>query len=161
MTYGGIFLFRRIQEPSFPPIKFVIRNTISSLLYPRYITPNRSSLVFLCLVLALLIFCLSPAGFISAVQVFSQSLLLSDRSDTVHSTAQNWLSLHLLGASGEHTTAELQKYLTLSLSLSLLQAFVVLVTMLRELYDDFKRYIRDREVNGQRYYRLKSRGAGV
>ena len=49
--------------------------------------------------------------------------------------------------------------LSLSLSLSLSQAFVVSVTMLRELYDDFKRYVRDREVNGQRYYRLTSRGA--
>ena len=51
------------------------------------------------------------------------------------------------------------KILTLSLSLSLSQVFVVSVTMLRELYDDFKRYVRDREVNGQRYYRLTSRGA--
>jgi len=33
-----------------------------------------------------------------------------------------------------------------------------MVTMLRELYDDFKRFLRDREVNGQRYYKLTPRG---
>ena len=103
----------------------------------------------------------SVIGFISAVQVFSQSLFLGDCSNSVHPTAENWLSLHLLG-----TTSELAIRLwggkllicSLSLSLFLFQAFVVLVTMLRELYDDFKRFVRDREVNGQRYYRLTSRG---
>jgi len=37
-------------------------------------------------------------------------------------------------------------------------SFVIMVTMLRELYDDFKRFLRDREVNGQRYYKLTPRG---
>ena len=39
-----------------------------------------------------------------------------------------------------------------------LQGLVLAVTMLRELYDDFKRFLRDREVNSQRYYRLTQRG---
>ena len=30
--------------------------------------------------------------------------------------------------------------------------------MLRELYDDLKRFVRDREVNGQRYYKLTVKG---
>ena len=38
------------------------------------------------------------------------------------------------------------------------QGFVVAVTMLRELYDDLKRFVRDREVNGQRYYKLTVKG---
>ena len=57
--------------------------------------------------------CLSPsavAGFISAVQVLSQSLLLSDRPDPVHSTAENRLSVHLLGTTGEPATELARKY---------------------------------------------------
>ena len=33
--------------------------------------------------------------------------------------------------------------------------------MLRELYDDLKRFVRDREVNGQRYYKLTTKGNSV
>ena len=39
------------------------------------------------------------------------------------------------------------------------QGFVIMVTMLRELYDDIKRHMRDREVNSQRYYRLTPQGS--
>lgn len=39
------------------------------------------------------------------------------------------------------------------------QSFVIAVTMLRELYDDLKRYLRDREVNSQRFYKLTPRGS--
>jgi len=39
-----------------------------------------------------------------------------------------------------------------------LKAFVLMVTTLRELYDDFKRFVRDREINGQKYFRLTSAG---
>ena len=31
--------------------------------------------------------------------------------------------------------------------------------MLRELYDDFKRYLRDKEVNGQKYIKVTAKGA--
>lgn len=36
--------------------------------------------------------------------------------------------------------------------------FVIVVTMMRELYDDVKRYIRDKEVNVQQYYKLTKKG---
>ena len=36
--------------------------------------------------------------------------------------------------------------------------FVLAVTMLRELYDDIKRYLRDKEVNGQKYIKLTPTG---
>eukprot|EP00731_Ephydatia_muelleri_P026996 Em0018g1096a len=36
--------------------------------------------------------------------------------------------------------------------------FVIVVTMMRELYDDIKRYIRDKEVNVQQYYKLTKKG---
>ena len=39
------------------------------------------------------------------------------------------------------------------------QGFVIMVTMLRELYDDIKRHLRDREVNSQRYYKLTPQGS--
>lgn len=39
-----------------------------------------------------------------------------------------------------------------------MQCFVVLVTMLREMYDDFKRFVRDRDVNSQRYCKLTPKG---
>ena len=39
-----------------------------------------------------------------------------------------------------------------------MQCFVILVTMFRELYDDFKRFLRDMEVNSQRYYKLTPKG---
>ena len=38
------------------------------------------------------------------------------------------------------------------------QSFVLAVTMLRELYDDFKRYLRDREVNSQKFLKLTTKG---
>lgn len=38
------------------------------------------------------------------------------------------------------------------------QTFVIVVTMMRELYDDIKRYIRDKEVNVQQYYKLTKKG---
>ena len=36
-----------------------------------------------------------------------------------------------------------------------------MVTMLRELYDDIKRHMRDREVNSQRYYKLTPQGSST
>ena len=40
----------------------------------------------------------------------------------------------------------------------LLQGFVFLVSLLRELYDDIKRFFRDKGINGQRYYKLTPKG---
>ena len=39
------------------------------------------------------------------------------------------------------------------------QCFVFLVTISRELYDDVKRFFRDKEINGQKYYKLTSKGS--
>ena len=36
--------------------------------------------------------------------------------------------------------------------------FVVSVTMCRELFDDVKRYVRDRDINGQKYNKITSQG---
>lgn len=38
------------------------------------------------------------------------------------------------------------------------QGFVLAVTMTRELYDDFKRFLRDKEVNSQKFTKLTTRG---
>ena len=38
------------------------------------------------------------------------------------------------------------------------QVFVLLMTIVRELYDDLKRFFRDQEVNRQKYYKLTSKG---
>lgn len=38
------------------------------------------------------------------------------------------------------------------------QGFVLAVTMTRELYDDFKRFLRDTEVNSQKFTKLTTRG---
>jgi phospholipid-translocating ATPase len=38
------------------------------------------------------------------------------------------------------------------------QTFVIVVTMIREAIDDFCRYMRDREVNKQKYKKLTRRG---
>ena len=39
-----------------------------------------------------------------------------------------------------------------------LQTFVVVVTMIREAFDDFCRFLRDREVNNQKYKKLTQAG---
>ena len=39
-----------------------------------------------------------------------------------------------------------------------IQCFVLAVTMLRELYDDFKRFLRDMEVNAQKFNKLTPQG---
>lgn len=41
---------------------------------------------------------------------------------------------------------------------SLTQCFVLAVTMARELYDDFKRFLRDMEVNAQKFTKLTTKG---
>lgn len=38
------------------------------------------------------------------------------------------------------------------------QGFVIAVTMAREGYDDFKRFLRDREANSQKYKKLTLEG---
>ena len=38
------------------------------------------------------------------------------------------------------------------------QGFVFSVSILRELYDDLKRFFRDKDTNGQKYYKLTSKG---
>lgn len=43
-------------------------------------------------------------------------------------------------------------------SSGLLQGFVFTMSILRELYDDLKRYFRDKGTNGQKYYKLTSKG---
>jgi len=39
-----------------------------------------------------------------------------------------------------------------------LQTFVVVVTMIREAFDDFYRFLRDRDVNNQKYKKLTRAG---
>jgi len=39
-----------------------------------------------------------------------------------------------------------------------LQTFVVVVTMIREAFDDFNRFLRDRDVNNQKYKKLTRTG---
>ena len=39
-----------------------------------------------------------------------------------------------------------------------LQLFVISVTMLCELYDDVKRFVRDRSVNNEKYTKITSNG---
>lgn len=39
-----------------------------------------------------------------------------------------------------------------------MQGFVLTVTLIREAIDDFRRYMRDREVNNCKYGKLTSRG---
>lgn len=46
----------------------------------------------------------------------------------------------------------------LSLSLSLLQGFVLAVTIIREAVEEIRCYTRDKEVNAQVYSRLTARG---
>ena len=41
---------------------------------------------------------------------------------------------------------------------SFLQGFVLAVAMTRELLDDFKRFLRDKEVNSQKFTKLTSKG---
>jgi len=40
-------------------------------------------------------------------------------------------------------------------------AFVLMVTICKEAYDDFKRYIRDKEANSQRYKKLLTSGETI
>ena len=48
--------------------------------------------------------------------------------------------------------------LSLTLSLSLLQGFVLAVTIIREAVEEIRCYMRDKEVNSQVYSRLTARG---
>ena len=44
---------------------------------------------------------LTVAGFVWAVQVFPQPLFSCHCTDAVHTSAENWVPLHLLGTTGE------------------------------------------------------------
>ena len=41
------------------------------------------------------------------------------------------------------------------------QCFVIMVTMIREAVDDFRRFVRDWEINGQKYKKITSKGLVV
>jgi phospholipid-translocating ATPase len=40
----------------------------------------------------------------------------------------------------------------------LVQAFVLFITICREAFDDFMRFLRDKEINNQKYIRLSAKG---
>jgi hypothetical protein len=49
----------------------------------------------------------------------------------------------------------------LNLPVSFAQVFVLFVTMCREAFDDFIRFLRDREVNSQVYKKLTKKGINI
>jgi hypothetical protein len=102
-----------------------------------------------------LIFASSFAGLVSTIQILPQSVLSPDGLHSVHSRDSNRLSDHLLGTTRafSHSLVSIDE-----LASSLFQGFVLTITLIREALDDFVRFLRDRELNGELYEKLTRDG---
>lgn len=105
-------------------------------------------------------------GFVRAVQIFLELVLLDHGTESVFPGFEIGLSVYVLG-----TTCKRYIHLYLGIlnvtsvarnCISLLQIFVLAVTLIREAVDDFRRHQRDEEVNSQKYMKIfKSRDMTV